>query len=48
MIYLDDDPIRTTAALAPIVERRWATGQVRARFAGPLRTMIQWDVWPAG
>jgi hypothetical protein len=30
-----------------MVEERWATGAVRPQFAGPLRTMIQWEAWPA-
>jgi hypothetical protein len=47
VIYLDDDPLTTTKLLAPLVEERWATGVVRPQFAGPLRTMIQWDAWPA-
>ncbi len=45
VIYLDDDPLATTKALAPIVEQRWRSGAVRPRFAGPLRTMIRWDAW---
>jgi len=47
VIYLDDDPLTTTKVLAPMVEERWATGAVRPQFAGPLRTMIQWEAWPA-
>jgi hypothetical protein len=45
VIYLDEDPLATTAALAPIVEQRWQSGAVRPMFAGPLRTMIRWDAW---
>jgi hypothetical protein len=45
VVYLDRDPVATTAALAPIIERRWASGEVRPIFAGPLRTMMQWDAW---
>jgi len=47
VIYLDRDPVATTHALAPVIERRWASGAVRPSFAGPLRTMMQWDAWPA-
>ena len=45
VIYLDDDPLTTTKALAPLVEQRWKSGAVRPMFAGPLRTMIQWEAW---
>jgi hypothetical protein len=46
LIYLDADPIDTATALTPLIERRWATGTVRPLFAGPLRSMIEWEVWP--
>jgi hypothetical protein len=46
VVYLDDDPLATTAALAPLVEERWRSGAVRPVFAGPLRSMIRWDAWP--
>lgn len=47
VVYLDgDDPLAVTEALRPIVEARWQSGAVRPLFAGPLRTMIQWDAWP--
>ena len=45
VIYLDDDPLATTKALAPLVEERWASGAVRPLFAGPLRTMTKWEAW---
>ena len=45
VIYLDDDPLATAKALTPLVEDRWRSGAVRPLFAGPLRTMIQWDAW---
>ena len=45
VIYLDDDPLAVTKVLRPLIEQRWATGAVRPVYAGPLRTMIQWDVW---
>ena len=45
VIYLDDDPLVTTKALAPLLEERWRSGAVDPLFAGPLRTMIQWDAW---
>ncbi len=45
LVFLDADPIATMAALAPMLEQRWAAGAVRPRFAGPLRTMIDWEAW---
>jgi hypothetical protein len=45
VVYLDDDPLVTTEALRPLVEERWASGAVRPLFAGPLRTMIDWEAW---
>lgn len=45
VIYLDEDPIVTTQALAPRLEARWRSGEVRPLFAGPLRSMIQWEAW---
>ena len=45
IIYLDGDPLATTKALAPLVEQRWASGAVRPLFAGPLRSMIEWEAW---
>ncbi len=46
VVYLDQDPLATTDALAPLVEQRWRSPAVRPVFAGPLRTMIGWDAWP--
>lgn len=46
VVYLDDDPLAITAALAPLVEERWRSGAVRPVFTGPLRSMIRWDAWP--
>ena len=45
VIYLDDDPLAATQALTPVVEERWRSGAVRPLFAGPLRTMIEWEAW---
>ncbi|MBL7487551.1 hypothetical protein I6A60_16790 [Frankia sp. AgB1.9] len=45
VVYLDDDPLTTVKLLAPIIEQRWASGAVRPLFAGPLKSMIQWDAW---
>ena len=46
VIYLDDEPLATTDGLASIVEERWRSAAVRPVFAGPLRTMINWEAWP--
>jgi hypothetical protein len=46
VVYLVDDPLATTAALAPLVEERWRSAAVRPTFAGPLRSMISWEAWP--
>ena len=46
VVYLDDNPLAVTKALTPLIERRWASGAVRPLFAGPLRTMVQWEAWP--
>ena len=45
VIYLDDDPLVTAKALGPLIEERWGSGAVRPLFAGPLRTMIDWEAW---
>jgi hypothetical protein len=45
VIYVDDDPLTVTTALAPLLEDRWRAGAVRPQFAGPLRAMIDWEVW---
>jgi hypothetical protein len=47
VVYLDQDPLAVTGALSPIIEKRWASRTSRPLFAGPLRTMMQWDAWPA-
>lgn len=45
VVYLDGDPVATAAELAPLIEQRWATGAVRPLFAGPLRSMVEWEAW---
>lgn len=47
VVYLDEDPLAVTEELAPILEARWASGAARPVFAGPLRTMVEWEVWPS-
>jgi hypothetical protein len=45
VVYLDGEPLATAKALAPFVEQRWATGAVKPLFAGPLRSMVDWEAW---
>lgn len=45
VIYLDDDPVKVAKALAPQLAERWRSAAVRPLFAGPLRTMVQWEAW---
>jgi hypothetical protein len=45
VVYLDDDPLATTRALESLLSERWQSGAVRPLFAGPLRTMIEWEAW---
>jgi hypothetical protein len=45
VIYLDDDPLVMAKELTSLVEDRWRSGAVKPLFAGPLRTMIQWEAW---
>ena len=51
-IYLDyhattpvDPRVVDAMLLRPLIEERWSSGAVRPLFAGPLRTMIQWEAW---
>jgi hypothetical protein len=45
VVYCDEDPLTVAAALAAPLEERWSGGAVRPLFAGPLRTMIDWEAW---
>jgi hypothetical protein len=47
VVYLDEDVVSTTEALRARLEARWESGAVRPLFAGPLRSMVQWEAWPA-
>jgi hypothetical protein len=46
LVYLDADPLETMKELKPVVEERWASGAARPLFAGPMRTMTDWEAWP--
>ncbi len=43
VVYLDDEPLRVTDALTPLVEERWRDGAVRPQYAGPLETIVPWQ-----
>lgn len=45
VVYLDDDPLTVSRSLATLVESRWSSGAVRPLWAGPLRSMIEWEAW---
>jgi len=47
VVYLDDDVIATAARLAPLVGERWGTGAVAPRLAGPFRSPVAFEAWPA-
>ena len=47
VIYVDDDPSTVAGELATLLEERWADGTVRPLFAGPMRSMVTWEVWPS-
>ncbi|MFZ4517749.1 MAG: hypothetical protein ACOYOP_05150 [Microthrixaceae bacterium] len=46
VVYLDGDPVATTRRAAGLLGERWSSGAVRPLFAGPLRSMAHWEVWP--
>ena len=43
--FLDDDPVDTARRLAPVLEKRWSSGEVRPLFAAPFHTLVPhaWD-----
>ncbi len=43
VVYLEDDPMSVTGALAPLVEARWRDGTVQPQYAGPLETITPWQ-----
>jgi hypothetical protein len=45
VIYLDEDPLAVSKVLAAQLQERGRSGAVRPLFAGPLRSMIQWEAW---
>ncbi len=47
LLHLDDEVGVTSARLEGPVRSRWAGGSVHAQLAGPFRTMVSHEVWPA-
>ncbi|HVW81794.1 MAG TPA: hypothetical protein VHB69_12730 [Mycobacteriales bacterium] len=45
VLYLDADPLQTSASLQPLIEQRWASGDLTPIYAAPLRSMISWEAW---
>ena len=45
VVYCDEDPLAVADALTPLLQQRWSGGDVRPLFAGPLRSMVEWEVW---
>jgi hypothetical protein len=45
VLWLDDDPLATTARLAPTLRTRWSAGTASPVLAAPLRTVVpgEWD-----
>jgi hypothetical protein len=49
VVYLDDDVAATSARLEPVLRTRWtaAAGAVAPELAGPFRSMVTHEAWPA-
>jgi hypothetical protein len=47
VLYLDDAVEPTSDRLDPAVRSRWASGAVTAQLAGPFRSMVAHEAWPA-
>lgn len=47
LIYLDGDVAGTAAQLAPHVRERWRGPDVIPWWAGPLRSTVAYEAWPA-
>lgn len=43
LCYLDDDPVATARALAPIMAERWASGAARGLLAAPFHTLVPFE-----
>jgi hypothetical protein len=47
VVYLDDDITATAERLEPLLRARWSTGAVAPELAGPFRSMVTHEAWPA-
>ncbi len=47
VVYVDDDLAATTHRLAGLLTERWASGVVTPELAGPFRSMVAYEAWPA-
>jgi hypothetical protein len=47
VVYLDDDVAATSDRLEPLVRTRWTSGAVTPELAGPFRSMVTYEAWPA-
>jgi hypothetical protein len=41
--FLDDDPVATAARLAPVLDKRWAEGDLRPGLAAPFHVVVGYD-----
>jgi hypothetical protein len=48
LVYLDGDVAATSSRLEPLVRQRWGDGVVRPQLAGPFRSPVTYEAWPAG
>ena len=48
VVYVDGDVAATSARLAPLLRRRWADDRVTPHLAGPFRSPVAYEAWPAG
>jgi hypothetical protein len=48
VVYLDDDVAATTGRIEDLLRSRWDSGAVVPELAGPFRSMVSYEAWPAG
>jgi hypothetical protein len=41
--FLDDDPVATAARLGPVLDKRWAEGDLRPGLAAPFHVVVGYD-----
>ena len=47
VVYLDGDVATTSTRLAPLVRQRWTADVVTPQLAGPFRSPVAYEAWPA-